>query len=218
MKNRGRNGFNHRMISLAFCLLWPTLTAASDKPVIAPAKFVYCSVCHGMDLKGNRNIQATRLSGMEAWYVSRQLEAFSKGWRGTHDADLPGIEMRPMAEALSAAEIDEAAHYVASVSSPMPIPTIQGDVARGASLYPSCGACHGSRAEGNQSLGGPALTTQNDWYLVTQLRNYRNGNRGQHAEDTYGQQMRAAAQLLAGETAILDVVAYISTMQPKEEN
>jgi cytochrome c553 len=214
MKTIGRNGAICRSIGLAFCLLWSPHSTASDKPVIAPAKFVYCSVCHGMDLKGNRNIQAPRLSGMEAWYVARQLEAFSKSWRGTHDADLPGIEMRPMAEALTATEIQEATRYVEAVRSPKPQPTIQGDAARGRSQFQSCAECHGAQAEGNQLLGGPALTTQNDWYLVIQLQNFRNGIRGQHAEDTYGQQMRAAAQLLQDDQAILDVVAYISTLQP----
>jgi cytochrome c oxidase subunit 2 len=203
-----------RSISLFFCVICPSLVFASDAPVIPPQKFVYCTVCHGADLKGNWNIQAPRLSGMESWYVARQLEAFSKGWRGTHETDLPGIEMRPMAEALSATEIQEVTRYVSAVSSPRPRPTLQGDAARGTALFQSCAACHGTRAEGNQPLAGPALTTQNDWYLVTQLKNYRNGIRGHQSDDSYGQQMRAAAQLLADEQAILDVVAYISTLQP----
>ena len=214
MKNRGNGKFVFQSIGLVFCLIWSILGSASETPVIAPAKFVYCTVCHGADLKGNRNIEAPRLSGMEAWYVARQLEAFSKGWRGTHETDLPGIEMRPMAEALSATEIQEATRFVAAVSSPGPQPTMQGDAARGTSLFQSCAACHGSLAEGNQPLGGPALTTQNDWYLVTQLKNYRNGIRGHQTDDSYGQQMRAAVQLLPDDQAILDVVAYISNLQP----
>jgi cytochrome c oxidase subunit 2 len=214
MKDRGNSRFVFQSISLVFCLIWSILGFASEAPVIAPAKFVYCTVCHGADLKGNRNIEAPRLSGMESWYVARQLEAFSKGWRGTHETDLPGIEMRPMAEALSAAEIQEATRFVAAVGSPRPAPTMQGDVAQGTSLFQSCAACHGPRAEGNPSLGGPALTTQNDWYLVTQLKNYRSGIRGHQADDSFGQQMRAAAQLLQNDKAILDVVAYISTLQP----
>jgi len=203
-----------RPIGLFFFLVCPALVFASDAPVVPPQKFVYCTVCHGADLKGNSNIQAPRLSGMEAWYVARQLESFSKSWRGTHEADLPGIEMRPMAEALSVTEIQEATRFVASVRSPKPQPTMQGDVARGTSLFQSCVACHGPQAEGNQTLGGPALTTQNDWYLVTQLKNYRNGIRGHQTDDSYGQQMRAAAQLLPDDQAILDVVAYISNLQP----
>lgn len=204
--------------SLLVCLILPVTAFADGAPVVPPQKFVYCTVCHGADLKGNSNIQAPRLSGMETWYVARQLEAFSKGWRGTHDTDLPGIEMRPMAEALSEAEIEEATRYVGTVTSPAPEPTIQGDAAQGMSLYQSCSACHGPRAEGNEALGGPALTTQNDWYLVTQLKNYRDSVRGQVAEDTYGQQMRAAAQLLGNDTEILDVVAFISTLKQERGN
>ena len=41
------------------------------------------------------------LSGEDAEYVERQLHAFKKGWRGRHERDLNGMEMRPMAEALS---------------------------------------------------------------------------------------------------------------------
>lgn len=205
-------------IQLLACLVLPVTVFADDAPVVPPQEFVYCTVCHGADLKGNRNIEAPRLSGMESWYVERQLEAFAKGWRGTHETDLPGIEMRPMAEALSKSEIREAARYAGAVTSPVPKSTVQGDEERGMALYQTCSACHGPRADGNQALGGPALTTQNDWYLVTQLENYRDNVRGHAADDTFGQQMRAAAQLLEDDRAIADVVAYISTLQQEQGN
>lgn len=211
-------GLANRSIFASILLFLSAPIFASDSPVIPPQKFAYCTVCHGVDLKGNRNIEAPRLSGMEPWYVVRQLNAFSKGWRGTHDADLPGIEMRPMAQALTAAEIQEVTRYVQAVSSEPPESSIDGNVERGASLYRSCAACHGPAAEGNESLGGPALTRQNDWYLITQLRNYAGGIRGMSPDDTFGQQMRAAAQLLDDDDAIRDVVAYISTLQANQEN
>jgi cytochrome c oxidase subunit 2 len=208
-----------RLPILLSALLWGLPGFAADnEPLIPPAKFVYCTVCHGVDLKGNRNIEAPRLSGMETWYVQRQLEAFTSGWRGVHDVDLAGIEMRPMAQALSLADIADAARYANAVHSPLPETVIDGDAGRGESLFQSCAACHGPAAGGNETLGAPALTTQNDWYLVTQLKNFKGGIRGQNAEDTFGQQMRAAAILLPNEQAILDVVAYISTLQHNEEN
>lgn len=192
--------------------------AADEEPLIPPEKFVYCTVCHGVDLKGNRNIEAPRLSGMESWYVERQLEAFTNGWRGVHDADLAGIEMRPMAQALSPADIVDAAGYANAVHSPLPETVIHGDVGRGEALYQSCAACHGPAAGGIETLGAPALTTQNDWYLVTQLKNFQGSIRGHNAADTFGQQMRAAAILLPDEQAIMDVVVYISTVQHNQEN
>ena len=89
---------------------------------------------------------------------------------------------------------------------------MQGDTGRGKAVYASCSACHGANAEGNSAVAGPALTGLNDWYLLTQLKNYKAGIRGSHPDDVYGQQMRNAAQLLPDEQAMQDVVRYITTM------
>jgi len=91
--------------------------------------------------------------------------------------------------------------------------TITGDADKGSAHYSTCAACHGVRGEGNIALGSPALTGLNDWYLVTQMRNFRDGARGSHAGDTYGMQMRASARLLPDDEAIRDVVTYILTLQ-----
>lgn len=201
-----------RILGVAVALVHAPLAFAEDTTVVPPQKFVYCTVCHGADLMGNPVIEAPRLSGMEPWYLVRQLEAFSKGWRGTHDSDNAGIEMRPMAQALTEKEFTEVASYAHKARSGRPAITVEGNAERGAALYQSCIACHGANAEGNESLGGPALTTQNDWYLATQLQNYKSGVRGSSAGDNFGQQMRAAAQLLPDDDAIRDVVSYISSL------
>lgn len=206
-----RRGGLLRLFSVLFWFM-PAIAAADD-PVIPPDELVYCTVCHGIQLRGNRVIEAPRLSGMEPWYVERQLIAFKNGWRGAHADDDAGLEMRPMAAALSDAGIADAVEYVHAVESEPPPATVTGDATRGRSLYSSCAACHGSNAEGNKALGGPALTGTNDWYLVRQLRNYKSGLRGQDPDDAYGTQMRAAALLLQDDQAIRDVVAYINTLQ-----
>jgi len=194
--------------------LWQPAVAAADDPVIPPEQFVYCTVCHGVQLKGNRVIEAPRLSAMAPWYAERQLLAFARGWRGTHEEDLYGMEMRPMAAALSAEEIRAAAGYVAVTESAAPPPTVEGDLEKGRSLYAtSCAVCHGADGSGVEALGGPALTVVNDWYLVRQLENFRAGIRGSHPDDAQGAQMRAAAQVLPDDEAIRDVVAYINSLQ-----
>jgi cytochrome c553 len=204
------------LISFAFGLLTSaSVSAADDAPVIPPDEFVYCTVCHGVQMKGNRSIEAPRLSGMDAGYIERQLHSFKRGWRGTHESDVAGMEMRPMAAILGDREIAAAARYVNSVNSELPAPTIEGDAERGEVLYAPCGACHGADAEGVKELGAPALTGLNDWYLVTQLMNFRSGVRGSHPEDTYGAQMRAATAVLPDDAAIADVVSYITTLQNK---
>jgi cytochrome c oxidase subunit 2 len=192
-----------------------TLGRAEDEPLVPPDEFVYCTVCHGVQMKGNRPIEAPRLSGMDAGYIERQLHSFKKGWRGRHENDIAGMEMRPMAAILSDREIASAAEYVSAVSSEPPQATIEGDAERGKVLYASCAACHGGGAEGVDAVRGPALTGLNDWYVATQLANFRNGTRGSHPDDTYGAQMRAAAAVLPDESSILDVVSYINSLQSR---
>src|SRR5580693_5813157 len=75
--------------------------------------FEYCTVCHGAQGNGNPAIRAPRIAGLEPWYLKNQLNAFKAGWRGTHAEDAAGNEMRPVAEALSTTEIDQAVAYVA---------------------------------------------------------------------------------------------------------
>jgi cytochrome c oxidase subunit II len=203
------------LLLVALCVTGAPPGFADDAPVIPPDQFVYCTVCHGVQMKGNSSIEAPRLSGMDAAYIERQLLAFKKGWRGTHENDVAGMEMRPMAAILGERDIAAAARYVNSVSSELPPATIEGDAGRGEVLYATCAACHGAHAEGVKELGGPALNGLNDWYLVTQLVNFRDSTRGSHPEDTYGAQMRAAASVLPDDAAVRDVVSYITTLQSR---
>jgi cytochrome c oxidase subunit 2 len=188
--------------------------ASADEPVIPPDNLVYCTVCHGVQVKGNHVIQAPRLSGMEGWYVQRQLFAFGRGWRGTHEQDIYGMEMEPMAPRAPGA-IRGAVDFVSATKSEPPPATIEGDVVRGRDLYATCSACHAADGSGVRDLGGPSLTVTNDWYLVRQLQNFKAGVRGDHPDDTFGAQMRAAAQVLSDDEAIRDVVAYINSLQPR---
>ncbi len=202
-----------KIFALAAALSFAGIATAQDKLPIPGDELVYCTVCHGVQMMGNPIIQAPRLSGMEQWYIDRQLHSFKKGFRGTHEEDLPGWEMQPMAAALSDAQITEAARFVSASRSEPSAENVTGDTAKGKSLYVSCAACHGANGEGNEALGSPALVVPNDWYLVTQLKNFKSGVRGSHSGDIYGMQMRAAAQLLADDEAIRDVVSYITTLR-----
>ena len=121
--------------------------------------------------------------------------------------------MRPVAAILTDAEIDHALAYVARFSPRPPPITVSGDAARGKELYVACAACHGAAGQGNQALHAPMLAGRTDWYLVTQLRNYRAGLRGSNPADSNGQQMRAMAATLADDAALNDVVAYINSLR-----
>lgn len=186
-------------------MAWPAMGAQTS--------FEYCTVCHGANGNGNPGIHAPRIAGLEPWYLKSQFAAFKAGWRGAHADDAPGNEMRPVAEVLTSAEIDQAIAFVGSFSPKAPPVTVSGDVAHGKTLYQLCASCHGAAAQGNQSLHAPALAMRTDWYLATQLRNYRDGLRGTEKADTNGQEMRAMAASLPNDEAINDVVAYIDTLR-----
>jgi cytochrome c oxidase subunit 2 len=87
-----------------------------------------------------------------------------------------------------------------------------GDVEKGAALYKICAACHGTNGEGKAALNAPANAGQDPWYMTRQLKNFRAGIRGAHPDDTFGAQMRPMAMVLVGEQDIVDVVAYISSL------
>jgi cytochrome c oxidase subunit 2 len=89
---------------------------------------------------------------------------------------------------------------------------IAGDPAAGQPLFATCTACHGAQAEGNKLLNAPKLSGQAGWYLVRQLQDFRQGIRGVHEQDVYGKQMIPFASMLADDTAIRNVVAYITSL------
>jgi cytochrome c553 len=184
------------------------------KVVMAPEPFRYCAVCHGVELTGNRAVDAPRLAGLPAWYLTNQMQAFRNGWRGAHPEDPKGMEMRPQATVLTPAQVTQAVAYAASVPlAPPAPPTVAGDAQRGEALYETCAVCHGARGEGSQALSAPPLAGQSDWYLVTQLAQFRSGARGTAPGDVQGAVMRASALVLPDDEAIADVVAYVNTLQ-----
>jgi cytochrome c553 len=196
---------------LAFCL---ALTAATIATAADPDEFTYCTVCHGTEGNGNPAIRAPKIAGLAPWYVEAQLKAFRAGWRGTDPADVPGHEMRPVAAELpNDAALARAVAYVAAFEPIAPPATVEGDAIAGAALYAPCAACHGAAGQGDESVGAPALAGQNDWYLVTQLHNYRDGRRGAHADDVRGATMRPLVATLPDDAAIVDVVAYINSLR-----
>jgi len=180
---------------------------------VAGNDFDYCLLCHGANANGNYGIRAPKISGVEPWYLARQLDHFASGARGTPPEDAAGHEMRPVGwRVKNENTLDAVVKFIGSLESRRPAPTVAGDVAHGKTLYAACAACHGAKGEGNRTLQAPALAERSDWYLVTQLANYQKGLRGTDARDTYGAQMRAIISTLPDEKAIVDVVAYINTL------
>lgn len=196
---------------IGLCLLINGAANAAEDRVAVDDR--YCTTCHGTDGRGNEGVQAPRLAGMNSVYLRRQLENFRAGIRGTHPEDIEGMAMQPMAAKLTDASITDIVEWVGSWDYVPAEPTLTGgDTAAGARLYRSCATCHGQQGEGMPSFNAPALAGQNDWYLVTQLKNFMAGYRGAHPQDTFGAQMRTMANTLRNETGIINVVSYINTL------
>ena len=61
----------------------------------------------------------------------------------------------------------------------------------------SCGACHNAAV--TNTTGAPELNGQHEFYLHKQLEQWQNGTRGQHPDDSRGQQMAAIAKTLTAD-------------------
>ena len=83
----------------------------------------------------------------------------------------------------------------------------------GEQQYKLCASCHGADGNGMKAVSGPPLTISSDWYLLTQLKNFKNGLRGgDPAKDPTGATMKGMAAIL-DDKAMHDVIAYIQTLK-----
>ena len=185
---------------------------APGDPALGAASYAVCSACHGAQAEGLALSNAPKLSGQDPIYLKRQLQNYKAGLRGTHEDDVNGRIMAPMAATLvTDAMIDNVIAYIGTLDD-IPAPaTLDGDVAHGAKLYALCANCHGKDGQGIK-MNAPRQAGINDWYLLSQLKNFKQGLRGRHPQDLGGKQMRAMALTLQDEQAMLDVIAYINSL------
>jgi cytochrome c oxidase subunit 2 len=93
---------------------------------------------------------------------------------------------------------------------------VAGNAAIGAAQYAVCAACHGPDGQGVPAMNAPKIAGQSDWYLKRQILSYKNGLRGVHEDDTFGQQMIGMVATLPDEAAVDNVVAHIATLPDKQ--
>ena len=177
--------------------------------------YAVCAACHGLQAEGNPALHAPKLSGQGDWYLQRQLKNFKNGARGAHDKDVFGKMMAPMAATLGDdTAIENVSAFIRTLpDNPAPA-TVKGSANDGQGLYVStCGTCHGPNGRGVQAMNAPGLKGMSDWYLVTQLKNFKQGVRGAHPQDMYGPQMGLISEVLLDDQAINDLVAYVNTLK-----
>ena len=118
-------------------------------------------------------------------------------------------------------------------ASPLVIPSIQAkedhDRKLGTQLFQLCSACHGPQGHGNRELMAPAIAGLPEWYVINQLRKFKNGGRGAHPADIAGLRMRPMARTLDSSTdkernsrevdlhTVARHVAELKPRQPKDE-
>lgn len=197
---------------------YPTFAQASARvegnAAAGEQAYAVCAACHGAQGEGNPALNAPKLAGQGDWYLKRQLQYFKSGARGAHEKDTFGKMMAPMAATLAdEAAIDNVVAYIKTFPDKPSPPTVTQHAANGSTLYETCGACHGADGRGLQATNAPRLKGMSDWYMVTQLKNFRQGVRGAHAKDMYGRQMVSMAAMLNDDKAIDDVVAHINTFK-----
>lgn len=202
-----------------------------NQQVTGEELFPVCAICHGTQAQGNDRRDGPTLAGLQSWYVERQLHNFKNGIRGYSEEDIPGKFMRGTHGMLRNAEtIESLAEYIATLEpgaepdsnaiGPRPFvwnspyagvdSSITANKQAGAKTFTSlCVACHQADGSGNEALGAGNLQHLSKIYMERQLMYFRDGLRGAHPDDTYGQQMAGMAKTLTTDQAIADVVAYI---------
>lgn len=191
-----------------------TVTNGAGDASQGSAMFAMCAGCHGASGEGNQATNAPAIAGLESWYIARQLQNFKSGMRGAHPDDTYGKMMAPMASALTTeAAVRNIAAHISTLPAKTGQSTVAGDVENGRRLYTTCSSCHAPDGSGTWSVNAPRLTGLDDWYLVRQLHNFKNGVRGAHKSDANGQLMALLSIMLKDEQSVNDVVAYINTLQ-----
>lgn len=172
-----------------------------------------CVSCHEPKTLDKQVIVTPTISGLEDWYIERQLLNFKNGVRGTDSRDVGGQQMKSIASALSDQQISALSVYISNLPV-VDFPAMgNADIESGKKTYLSnCAACHGNNAQGNQALNAPGLTSLNSQYLIQQLEFFSQDIRGAHASDKYGKQMAMMAKTLPNAAARENVIAYISTL------
>ena len=144
--------------------------------------------CHGLDGAGN-HIKFPRLAGQKPEYIIKQLNDFRAGRRKND-----GGQMQKMATELEEEDIPRVADWFSKQTPPWPKPTIdvEPDLARARRSQPleataRPAACPATARPRPISTTGrivaPRLAGQRDYYIAKQLRDFRDGRRGNDPDD-----------------------------------
>ncbi len=203
----------HRLLLAAVLLLGSGPTPAADGKAIFTTS---CFACHGAKGEGNSKVGAPNIGGMDAAYLTRQLNNFSAAIRGTSATDTYAAQMRAAVAVLKTDDERKAvAAYVAALPKVRFSGAVKANLANGSTQFNAvCSSCHEGHAQGNLQMGAPALVGVDPAYMERQVLAFRDGSRGAHKDDKNGALMRVGANMLPDAKSVHDVVAYINSLKP----
>lgn len=205
---------------LAACTGPEPAVSTAEQARRGAAIYAGCAPCHGLQGEGLLVAEAPRLAGREDWFLRKQIEDFRRRNRGKDDSKETGYlppeartqYMHPVAERLNRTDVAALLAHLNTLQPPPVPPALRGDASRGRTLFAACIECHGADAAGNLQRGAPRLTGQHDWYLFSQVRDFRMGWRGVESTDPHVSLMRTRLDL--DDAALQDLAAYIVSLNP----
>jgi cytochrome c553 len=160
-----------------------------------------CAGCHGET--GVSAMPGTpSLVGLDPKYLAAAMKAYKSGQR---KSDI----MKPMAAAVSDADVDNIALYYALQKATRAQAPSAGDKAAGKAAAAACAGCHGEQGV-SATPATPSLAGQDSQYLVAALGAYKSGGR---ADET----MKGLASSL-DDAAMKNVAAYYASLSPQSPN
>lgn len=182
-------------------------TAAKADPAKAQQLVTQvCAACHGAD--GNSVVAPNpSLAGQQAEYIAKQLANFKSGERKS-------AVMMPMTATLTPDDMRNLGAYFSEQKAKSGVAKDKDLVIAGQKIYrggnaanglPACGSCHGPAGMG-VPVQYPRLAGQRSEYTLTQLQNFRSGERANDnakvmrviAGKLSDQDMKAVSEYIAG--------------------
>jgi cytochrome c553 len=180
----------------------PKGDAAKAQPIVNNV----CGACHGAD--GNSTSPAyPNLAGQHPEYIFKQLTEFKSGAR-------KNAIMAPNVTKLSEDDMRNLAAYFSAQQAKAKLAKDAALVAEGQKVYkggnagsgvPACASCHGPAGAGIP-VQFPRLAGQHSKYVLSQLKNFRSGDRANDggkmmqiiARKMTDQEMKAVAEYISG--------------------
>lgn len=167
----------HSIVLATLMSLFATTLYAAEKTAAETTVETVCAACHGAD--GNSVISTNpKLAAQHPEYLVKQLTEFKSGKRAN-------AVMSGMAGQLSDDDMKAIAAYFSKQFLTLSQAKTNGKGSLGEQIYrggimatkvPACASCHGANGAGIPKQY-PRLSGQHVDYTLTQLRNFRTGDR-----------------------------------------